>query len=315
MNAGDRLPRIVARPFYDDDDFRRVRSLLIETYPITPVGFNWEIRRWDGLRYYNSDPALNPSWRETIRLWETQEGKIVGVVHPESQGDAHLELHPDYRQIEEEMVIWAEENLAIPTDDGMHRRLGISVFEYDTPRRLLLESRGYEKRDSGGVFRRMRFGSRPIPDAPIADGYTLRTTHPDDDRDCQAIADILNASFKRTFHNAGEFRTFTKHAACFRSDLDLVAVAPDGSFGSYVGVPYDETNRIGIFEPVCTHPDHLRKGLARTLMLEGLRRLRAIGATDVYVGTGDMEPANRLYDSIGFTEAYRGSTWRTVLPL
>ena len=28
------------------------------------------------------------------------------------------------------------------------------------------------------------------------------------------------------------------------------------------------------------------------------------------VETGDMVPANRLYESIGFTEAYRGFEWR-----
>ena len=91
-----------------------------------------------------------------------------------------------------------------------------------------------------------------------------------------------------------------------------MAVAPDGTFAAYVGVPYDEANKCGIFEPVCTHPDHRRKGLARTLMLEGLQRLKTLGAVDVHVETGDMIPANRLYDSIGFTEAYKGFVWRKI---
>jgi len=30
------------------------------------------------------------------------------------------------------------------------------------------------------------------------------------------------------------------------------------------------------------------------------------------VDTGDMTPANRLYDSLGFTEAYRGFAWRKL---
>ena len=48
------------------------------------------------------------------------------------------------------------------------------------------------------------------------------------------------------------------------------------------------------------------------LMQEGLRRLRALGAVDVTVDTGDMAPANALYDSLGFTEAHRGYEWRKV---
>ena len=91
-----------------------------------------------------------------------------------------------------------------------------------------------------------------------------------------------------------------------------MAVAPDGSFAAYAGIPYDESTRHGIFEPVCTHPDHQRKGLARALMLERLRRLKALGAADVTVETGDMIPANRLYDSLSFTETEKGFVWRKI---
>lgn len=62
-----------------------------------------------------------------------------------------------------------------------------------------------------------------------------------------------------------------------RPELDLVAVAPDGRFAAYVGIPYDEFNQRGIFEPVCTHPDHRQKGLAKVLVQEGLHRLKAHG--------------------------------------
>jgi len=65
--------------------------------------------------------------------------------------------------------------------------------------------------------------------------------------------------------------------------LDLVAVAPDGTLAAYVGMPYDASNRLGSFEPVCTHPDHRRRRLACVLMLEGIRRLRSIGAIEAMV--------------------------------
>ncbi|MFN8486187.1 MAG: GNAT family N-acetyltransferase [Caldilineaceae bacterium] len=92
-----------------------------------------------------------------------------------------------------------------------------------------------------------------------------------------------------------------------------MAVAPDGSFAASVGIAYDEANGHAVFEPVCTHPQHQRQGLARALMLEGLHRLKAVGAIDVSVDTGDMIPANRLYNSIGFTEVYLGHVWRKVV--
>ena len=155
--------------------------------------------------------------------------------------------------------------------------------------------------------------AKPLPQAQIADGYRLRTTRPDDYDDCQRIADLLNAAFQRTLHSAPEYRNFCTLSPSFRHDLNLVAEAPDGSFAAHVGVNYEVKNRYGIFEPVCTHPDHQRKGLARALMFEGLQRLKVLGASDVYVDTGDMIPANALYESIGFTEAYKGYIWRKVL--
>ena len=93
----------------------------------------------------------------------------------------------------------------------------------------------------------------------------MRATRPEELADCQQIADLLNAAFNRTFHNPWEYQNFARRAPSFRNELDLVAVAPDGTFAAYVGIPYDEANRLGIFEPVCTHPDHLRRGLARAL--------------------------------------------------
>lgn len=47
-------------------------------------------------------------------------------------------------------------------------------------------------------------------------------------------------------------------------------------------------------------------------MYEGLARLKALGATEAYVGTGDDEAANQFHEAVGFTEAYRGRVWRNV---
>jgi GNAT superfamily N-acetyltransferase len=311
MTAVSTEQRIISRPIQTDDDWWRVRDLLIDTYPITPVDFNWEIRRWDGCRNHREDDSEYQARKASIRLWETGDGRLVGVAHPEGQGDLHLQLHPDYRHLEDEMIAWGEKNLAVPTDDGQQRRLGIFVFEYDAPRQRVLTERGYEKMPWSGVTRRLRFGNWPLPTPMIADGYTMRTTRPGLE-DAQRIADILNAAFNRTCHTGREVHRFMTESPSFRHDLDLAAIAPDGSFASYVGLTYEPVNRYGIFEPVCTHPDHVRKGLAQALMFEGLHRLKALGAAEVYVWTGDAVPANRLYESIGFTEAYKGYFWRKV---
>ena len=309
------MARVVARTFRDDSDFWRVRNLLVETYPITPTAFNWQIRRWDGQRFHRAEAALDPRWAERIRLWETGDGRLVGAVSPENHSDvdAVLQLHPDYRHIEEEMLAWAEAHLAVPSQDGSKYRLLVVALDYDTPRRRLLERRGYEKTGQGVVSRRLRFGQRALPQPSLAAGYTLRTTRPGDMGDCQGAAELLNAAFGLRLDSVEETRTLWAHSPSFRHDLDLVAEAPDGSLACYVGVTYDAVNRCGIIEPVGTHPSHWRRGLALALLREGLRRLKALGASDAYVDTGDGVAANELYDAAGFEEAYRGCIWRKWL--
>lgn len=301
--------RMTSRPLQGDADFWRVRDFLVATYPCTPLGFNWDVRRWDGARFHHATDDWATRCAGRIQLWETANGQLVGVVNPEGDGDAHLQIHPDFRGIEAAMVAWAEEHHAAPNATG-RRQLEIFVYDYDTARQQLLQQRGYTQMNYGGAVRRLRVAEHQEAPTALAAGYMLRTTEPANPADCQRVADLLNAAFNRNFHTALEFQNFTRQAPCFRPDLDLVAVAPAGAFAAYVGIAYDERNRHAVFEPVCTHPDHRRHGLARGLMVAGLQRLKALGAVDVSVDTGDMLPANRLYDSIGFTEVCLGHGWR-----
>ncbi len=295
---------IYSRPVRGND-YERIRRLLLESQAQSPVGLNWGIRRLEGKRWYDPAPTGDPDWFKNSRLWETADGALVGWIHPEGRGYPSIQIHPDYRYLEGEMIDWAETHLA----DG-EGRTRFFVYDYDLHRQRILADRGYQKTAVGGVIYHMRFGRRPLPEPRLAEGYTLRTTNPEDGRDAQQIAGILNASFNRDFHNALEYQQFTRNATSFERELDLVAVTEDGRFAAYVGIPYDQYNRQGIFEPVCTHPEHRQKGLAKALMQAGLRRLQARGAVAVVVETGDMVPANRLYAGLGFTEMYTGRDWQ-----
>lgn len=310
MTAPNPSATFTVRPYDFDRDFWPVRNLLSETFPITGLGFNWEVRHWDGNHYHDSDPVTAGSWRGKITVWEDADGRLVGAAHDAGTlGYPQLQIHPDYRaELEPDMIAWSEDHLAGTTEDGQ-RFAAFTVYEYDFPRRSLLEARGYEKTPDSWVHRRMVLGERPLPPMALAAGYTLRTLDPADPDACDRLAALLNAAFNRTFHQGADVARFGRHAPCFRQDLHLVAVAPDGSFAAHVGTIYDEPNRRALYEPVCTHPDHRRHGLAQSLMREGMRRVQALGGRQITVETGDAVPANRLYESLGFTEAYQAYLW------
>jgi mycothiol synthase len=311
------FPRIFTRPIECEMDWWRVRNLLIETHALCGPEFNWEIRHWDGNRFHREGPLWNPALYEKFCLWETEHGQLVGVAHAEGDEELCLQIHPDCRAaIEEEIIAWGEEHV-VHTNTAGKRQLCLCVYEYDAPRRRLLEKRGYEKTSDGWITRILHLANQPLPEPVLAEGYTLRATYPKDHsevwNDCVRMADVLNAGFNRNnVHSAADSLNFFTHSPSFRNDLNLVAVAPDGSFAAHVGLTLDVTNRYAIFEPVCTHPAHRRKGLAQTLMFEGLQRIQRLGANHVEVSTGDADAANALYDSIGFSEAYKAQYWKKV---
>jgi len=310
MRGLSTAPAVVSRPCRDELDRSRIRSLLVETQLLVQPGTNWDIRRWDGWLFHREVPMSDAELAGVVELWETSDGRLLGAVHPEAPGEAWIELHPDWRHLEATMLDWAEGHLSIASTQGS-RTLALFLGDDDVARRRLLASRGYEVAESGGWLRQLRFGHAVAVAGSLPEAYRLRQTRPGDD-DCARMADLLNAAFGRTVHTAREYRTFVERSPSFEHALNLVAIAPDGSFAAHVGLTIDAANRHGLVEPVCTHPDHQRLGLARTLLGEGLRRLGARGVRTASLDTGDGEAANALYVACGFTEAYHGHVWRRV---
>jgi ribosomal protein S18 acetylase RimI-like enzyme len=86
---------------------------------------------------------------------------------------------------------------------------------------------------------------------------------------------------------------------------EVVVESPDGQVAAFTTSWLDELNHTGHLEPVGTHRDFRRRGLARAAMLEAMRRLADAGMRTVTI-THDAEnvPARRLYESLGFRKRY-----------
>ena len=302
------MTTISDRPIAFPDDVWPVRDFLSSLYPVAPRGTIWDVRRWDGSIYHSEVPGLDPERAARSRVWVTTGGRIVAAAMNEGGRQIHPHVFSEAGHLLDDVVAWAEGVAAAAGDD----RCLLHVGDHDPATRLVAVARGYSETDRWEILRSMRPMAVAPPSPVMPDGYVMRTTL-DDDADHQAVADLLNAAFGRTIHRAVELANFTAWAPSFRRDLDLVAEAPDGTLAAYAAVCWDSANRRAIFEPVCTHPDHRRMGLARALMLEGMRRAADLGAAAIDVGTGDMDPANALYASLPFTEVYRGRLWAREL--
>ena len=95
----------------------------------------------------------------------------------------------------------------------------------------------------------------------------------------------------------------------YRADLDCVVEAPDGSFAAYALAWLDAENAVGELEPVGTHPDHRRRGLASAPSACSRSTGCASKARPAQSSTRAAdEPAKALYESIGFREHARSLT-------
>jgi mycothiol synthase len=335
MTSLGRSQHITHRTASSEADFWRVRQFLLDAWAVSPLGAVWDVRRWDGAYFHRTASGWDAHWHggAAVGIWEEQpdssvrnaahadaplsaEPRIVAVVHPEGQGEAWLEVLPAYRWLEPQLLDWAEVNLASATDRrtgaAVRPRLLVFAGDADALRLELLNAHGYMRTKGGEHIRRWLPPAPPEPQ-PLPAGYRLHTLRPEDHGDCARYAALLNAAFRRTIHSAEEVANFARHSPSFDPQLELIAQAPDGSFAALTGMIHDAQNGYALFEPVCATPNPRPLGLTGLLMHEGVRRAVALGAREVYVGSGYGMAANRFYTAAGFRVVHSGSYWAKEL--
>ena len=306
------LLKIHRRPLLGTVDAMRLRQFLIDTYALVGREFNWETRRWEGQYWYATDAELaRPVWDAHTHLWETFTGDIIGAAISDGPGDLAIQIHPDYRDLETDIIEWAQKRIAIEDDEGNHV-LTTWAFDWDEDRQERLIRMGFVQQPKQFVQYRRREAGEIVPEIRLRQQHTMRGLSASS-ADVRAFVNCTNAVFGHN-HSREMLRNFQTKSPSHNYDLHIVAVAPDDTFAAFAGLTVDAQNRTATFEPVGTHPDHRRKGLARECMYEGMRRLQALGTVDtLYVANwGPSEEAAHLYASVGMVHYATLYAWRKV---
>ena len=168
-----------------------------------------------------------------------------------------------------------------------------------------LEARGFAHDPEAPWIRLNARRLDDLPEPALPPGYRLATMA--ERPDVAARVAVHRAAFHPS-RVTEESYTRVISEWPYRPELDCTLVAPDGSFAAYALGWLDAANRTGLLEPVGTHPNHRRRGLARAACLHALRQLGAAGAQTGLVGSrGDAAypVPTLLYQSIGFREFSR----------
>lgn len=311
LHEYDRTMTLIQRTYQSDNDYWNIRAFLREVFLANDRReVSWPLYRWDYWRWHVNENILKFDLAAAVVMWETAEGRLAAVLHPDGVGEVFFQVHPAFRCLEQEaaMLFTAETQFAATQAEGK-QRLVVWAHESDHVRQDVLRRHGYAKGDYP-EYQRRRAMSQPIPAVPTPTGYTLRALGDVGEHPARSWLSwkVFHPDAPDAAYEGWAWYRNVQRAPLYRRDLDLVAVAPNGELAAFCTLWYDDVTRTAAFEPVGTHPEHQRQGLGKALMAEGLRRVRDLGATLCTVGSYSAA-AGALYGSLGFCEYTLSEPW------
>ncbi len=283
-------------PFLGDVDKHRMAALAREFAVVNlhVIDLPYRLSSW----------ALDD--QENIRLWFDEEGQLAGwavlqtpfwtidyVFHPQIEA----QLHP-------KILAWADQRAraVLATAFGKPAWF-VMVFEEQTTRIRELEKAGFECQadkgeDSWSKVLMCRSAQTPARLYEPPPRFQVRSLAGESEVEAYVA---LHQSVFESKNMTAEWRARTLQHPAYKRDLDIVVEAPDGRLAAFCICWFDENSGDGHVEPLGCHQDFRQYALGRVALSEGLCRLQARGAKNIFVETDSYRnTAFRLYESFEF---------------
>ena len=246
-----------------------------------------------------------------VRIWKKHDGTVCGfalvdlsvwglfyLVSPSEEGG----------ELEQEILSWAY-NRASHISRGRSIPLRCRRVREDNSKRISsLERQGFRRENDRQGLRMVRPLDVPLDEPLIPRGFKIR--HLSGRDEIEAYVALVNSAIPKATSVEAHQRWIETPE--YIPELDLIAVADDGTFAAFCQSYYDSlelvrsTRREGWTDPIGTAPPYRKKGLARAVVLEALWRLKNRGIEDAVLGVaGSNEVARKLYESIGYRAIYK----------
>lgn len=227
------------------------------------------------------------------RLWFADDGSLVawawallphrvrrsdGSVREAAGASLAYQVHPDHdADLVDEVIDWYDGAAA-----GLERTVSPSAADGFALERWA--AHGYrpdtEALGEDGDWTQLNERDLAELEQPVlAPGFRFRTA---DEAGPEAVVRAHVDAWAPSPYTAASYAGVRRTAA-YRADLHVLVQAPDGTMASSTIMWLDEANKSVEFEPVGTHPGYRRLGLARALLLQGMRLARAAGAVHATV--------------------------------
>ncbi len=286
-----------SRPYQDAGDMMRLQRYNAEQFPLGKGGWlhpgDIPHRLFNGGRGYDA--------ADLLRLWEDNAGVIAGwaLANPRL-GSFDVQSH--HADVLHEALTWVETTLP-------NALIETELPEGDSFWAAIFRERGFAPDPKALPYHLVARALDDLPLVPtLPPGFSLRAA-----AGVHEAAALL-AVHASAFNSKGTVEQYARvmESPGYAAEREFVVVAPDGRFAAFTVTWHDDVNKIGYFEPVGTHADFRRMGLARTVMIFGMHHMKAAGMTQAWVvheAAEDNPASSGLYASLGFRTQFRTLMW------
>lgn len=257
-------------------------------------GATWTRRLW-----FAGDEPVAWGWAQLPHQVRRNDGVVKDVT------GAYLayQVHPDHAWLVDGVIDWYDGTGAA----GIERTATASAADEFALERWAAHGYAPDPDSLGDTGSWTQLNERDLGDLEepvLPPGFRFRTA---DEAGPEAAVRAHVDAWAPSSYTAESYQG-VRGTAAYRGDLHVLVEAPDGAMASSTVMWLDEVNRTAEFEPVGTHPGYRRLGLARAMLLHGMRLARAAGATHMTVaclGAPGHPQARELYYGVGFRELSR----------
>lgn len=274
------MSAFMSRLYADETDLARLIAFLPVARPANRVT---DYPGATDLREMLCQPEL----QARTRLWFDQHDQLLACTLVDAYNNFLFDYlpHANSPELEAAIMQWGMKCAGLPLD---------AVCREDDVERVAWLTRHRFQPQAMSTLSFARSLSEPIPDPQLPAGFFIRSvTGP---AELDALVALHRAAFGTDNMTVEERRAMIS-GPDYRRELDLVAVAPNDQLAGFCVccIAVEENAATGRSEgytdPIGVHPDFQRQGLARALLLTGLKLLHECGLAYAALGTSSENVA------------------------
>lgn len=287
------------RNYSSDADLNEMRALIVDSWRILGVHFEWTPGdlAWRRYRYLELDP-------KNILLYYDAAGTLLAFTWFQPRTGFDLAVHPRHRS----RALYAA---LIDTFERTYPAHVIWAQESSTLFEEVLAEKSYARTESTYLHHVRELDGALSRDLSVPEGFELRAIRGPEEHAVRAA--VHRRAFESTRVSDASYLNLMS-SVDYDPAFDIVAVdTKTNTFAAFALGWLDAENRTGELEPVGTDPNYRRLGLGQITSAHALDALHRRGAkTGIIYSTGDGHAARSLYGSLGFRVVDHSRGWRRI---